>query len=239
MLADLRELYVEEERRLAELRARYQDDHPLVQQQNSKVTLVLRELKREAEVAQTAADVRYDETVRDEQKVLAQLEQVKQEGLRLTRLEIEYNKLKRDADSLQKQYTMVLNRTKETGMVGRLKLNNVRGAGLRAPAAGAGQPEAAGGPDDGGAAVGAAAGWCWRSPWTRWTGRSSRRMTSRTSCCCRSWACCRASPRRTVPARRRRRAPRTCTWRSTRARRCRRRAGRSAPTCCSPGPSGR
>ncbi len=126
MLSDLRKLYVEEERRLAELRARYQDDHPLVQQQSSKVNLVLRELKREAEVAQNAANVRYAETVRDEQKVQALLEQTKQEGLRLTRLEIEYNKLKRDADSFQKQYTMVLNRTKETSMVGRLKLNNVR-----------------------------------------------------------------------------------------------------------------
>src|SRR5581483_8862753 len=82
MLTDLRKIYIEEERRLAELRARYQDDHPLVQQQTSKVNLVLRELKREVEMAQTAANIRYNETLRDEQKVMAQMEEVKQEGLR-------------------------------------------------------------------------------------------------------------------------------------------------------------
>lgn len=125
ILTDLRKLYVEEERRLAELQAKYQNAHPLVQQQTSKVNLVLRELKREAEVAQTAASIRYDMITREEQKVLQQIESLKQEGLRLTRLEIEYNKLKRDADSLQKQYTMVLNRTKEAGMVGRIKFNNL------------------------------------------------------------------------------------------------------------------
>lgn len=125
MIQDLRRIYIEEERRLAELGARYQDDHPLLQQQKSKVNQVLLNLKRETEVQLTAAEVRYSEAVRDEQKILAQQEQVKQEGLRLTRLEIGYNKLKRDAESLQKQYTLVLNRTKETGMVGRLKLNNV------------------------------------------------------------------------------------------------------------------
>jgi capsular exopolysaccharide synthesis family protein len=126
LLGDLRRSYAEEQRRLAELRARYQDSHPQVQQQSSKVEQLLRELGREVEVALGAATLRYNETLSDEQKVLGQVEALKQEGLRISRLEIEYNKLKRDADSLQKQYNMVLNRTKETGMVGRLRLRSLR-----------------------------------------------------------------------------------------------------------------
>jgi capsular exopolysaccharide synthesis family protein len=70
--------------------------------------------------------MRLDETTSNEQKVSAQLEQMKQEGMRISRLEIEYNKLKRDSDSLQKQYNNVLNRTKESGMVGRLRMRNVK-----------------------------------------------------------------------------------------------------------------
>jgi capsular exopolysaccharide synthesis family protein len=126
LLSDLRRSYAEEQRRLAELRARYQDTHPQVQQQSSKVEQLLRELGREFEAALSAATLRYSETLSDEQKVVGEVEALKQEGLRISRLEIEYNKLKRDADSLQKQYNVVLNRTKETGMVGRLRLRSLR-----------------------------------------------------------------------------------------------------------------
>ena len=126
LLGDLRRTYTEEQRRLAELKTRYQDSHPQVQQQSSKVDQVLRELSREVEVALSASQIRYSEAVSDEQKVLAELQTMKQEGMRLSRLEIEYNKLKRDADSLQKQYNLILNRSKESGMVGRLRMSNIK-----------------------------------------------------------------------------------------------------------------
>ncbi|MBL9044322.1 MAG: polysaccharide biosynthesis tyrosine autokinase [Myxococcales bacterium] len=126
LLGDLRRAYTEEQRRLAELRSRYQDTHPQVQQQSSKVEQILRELSREVEVALSASQIRYNEALSDEQKVLTELAQMKQEGMRLSRLEIDYNKLKRDADSLQKQYNLILNRSKESGMVGRLRLSNIK-----------------------------------------------------------------------------------------------------------------
>jgi len=126
LLGDLRRAYTEEQRRLAELKSRYQDTHPQVQQQSSKVEQILRELTREVEVALSASQIRYSEAVSDEQKVLTEVQLVKQEGMRLSRLEIDYNKLKRDADSLQKQYNLILNRSKESGMVGRLRLSNIK-----------------------------------------------------------------------------------------------------------------
>ena len=126
LLGDLRRAYTEEQRRLAELKSRYQDTHPQVQQQASKVEQILRELSREVEVALSASQIRYSEAVSDEQKVQNELALLKQEGMRLSRLEIEYNKLKRDADSLQKQYNLILNRSKESGMVGRLRLSNIK-----------------------------------------------------------------------------------------------------------------
>ncbi len=126
ILGDLRRAYTEEQRRLAELKSRYQDSHPQVQQQTSKVEQILHELAREVEVALSASQIRYNEALSDEQKVQNELQLVKQEGMRLSRLEIEYNKLKRDADSFQKQYNLILNRSKESGMVGRLRLSNIK-----------------------------------------------------------------------------------------------------------------
>ncbi len=126
LLADLRRVYAEEQRHLAELRARYEDRHPLVQQQSSKVEQVLHELTREVEAAVQAAELHADESEHDEKKVLGELATLKQEGLRISRLEIEYNKLKRDAESFQKQYGMLLNRTKETGMANRLSLSHLK-----------------------------------------------------------------------------------------------------------------
>jgi len=126
LLGDLRRVYAEEQRRLAELRARYEDRHPQVQQQSSKVDQVLHELQREVESAVRAAELRLAESQDDEKKVLGELATLKQEGLRISRLEIEYNKLKRDSDSFQKQYALLLNRSKETGMAYRLSLSHLK-----------------------------------------------------------------------------------------------------------------
>jgi capsular exopolysaccharide synthesis family protein len=61
-----------------------------------------------------------------EKKIAAQLEEAKQEGLRVTRLEVEFNKLKRDVDAISKQYVMVQNRTKEAELASKVKGNNLR-----------------------------------------------------------------------------------------------------------------
>ncbi len=126
LLADLRRVYAEEQRRLAELRSRYEDRHPQLQQQASKVEQILRELKREVGAAVDAAGMRVGESERDEKKVQAELLGLKQDGLRISRLEIEYNRLRRDAESLQKQHALLLNRSKETGMAYRLSLSNMK-----------------------------------------------------------------------------------------------------------------
>ncbi len=126
LLADLRRVYAEEQRRLAELRVRYEDRHPQLQQQASKVEQILRELKREVGAAVDAAAMRASESERDEKKVQTELLSLKQEGLRISRLEIEYNRLRRDSESLQKQHALLLNRSKETGMAYRLSLSNMK-----------------------------------------------------------------------------------------------------------------
>lgn len=125
LITDLRRVWAEEDRRLQELRERYQDSHPQVRQQAAKVESALSNLRREVAANGRAVQSQFDEATREEQKVLQDLEAVKQEALNLDKLKLDYDKLKREAESLQQHYTQVLNRTNQTGTVGRLKQNNV------------------------------------------------------------------------------------------------------------------
>src|SRR5205085_2393648 len=116
----------DEEQKLSELKARYEDAHPLVRQQSAKVQAVRSSILREAASHLRGAQARTNEATEEERKIAAQLEAAKQEGLRVTRLEIEYNKLKREADALGKQYLLVSGRTKETELAAKVKVNNLR-----------------------------------------------------------------------------------------------------------------
>jgi capsular exopolysaccharide synthesis family protein len=121
----LKQQLTDEERKYSELRARYEELHPLVKQQAAKVASVQSGLKREIGRLIRGARARTNEAVEEEKKIAAQLEAAKQDGLRVTRLEVDYNKLKREAESLGKQYTLVENRTKETELASKIKVNNL------------------------------------------------------------------------------------------------------------------
>ena len=126
ILGDLRRAYTEEQRRLAELKTRYQDTHPQVQQQTSKVDQILRELAREVDVALSASQIRYSEALSDEQKVQNELQIVKQEGMRLSRLEIEVQQAQARRGQLPEAVQPDPKPRKESGMVGRLRLSNIK-----------------------------------------------------------------------------------------------------------------
>jgi capsular exopolysaccharide synthesis family protein len=125
-LGTLKHDLIEEERRLSELKARYQDPHPLVRQQAAKVESVQAAVKREARILVRGAEGRTNEATDQERKIATQLEAAKQEGLRITLLEVGYNKLKREAEAISKQYLLVQNRTKEAELASTARVNNLR-----------------------------------------------------------------------------------------------------------------
>ncbi|MCA1664498.1 MAG: polysaccharide biosynthesis tyrosine autokinase [Myxococcales bacterium] len=125
VLATLDADLVQEQRRLSELQARYADAHPLVRQEVAKMRSIEGNLRREVAAQLQAAQAKEEEAAAEEKKIVAQLEVAKQDGLRITRLEVEYNKLKRENDAITKQYSMVQNRTKETELASQVKANNL------------------------------------------------------------------------------------------------------------------
>jgi capsular exopolysaccharide synthesis family protein len=124
-LSPFKTALIDEERKLAELKARYEDAHPLVHQQAAKVALASAQITREIQLQLDGARARTDEAADEEKRLAMQLEAAKQEGLRVTRLEVEYNKLKREADAISKQYLLVMNRTKEAELASKVKVNNL------------------------------------------------------------------------------------------------------------------
>jgi capsular exopolysaccharide synthesis family protein len=124
-LEALRGQVVDEERKLSELRARYEEPHPLVRQQLAKTQLVHAALAREIERLIGASRSRTNEARDEEKSIATQLAEAKDEGLRMTRLEIDYNKLKREADAISKQYLLVQNRQKEIELSSKIKANNL------------------------------------------------------------------------------------------------------------------
>jgi capsular exopolysaccharide synthesis family protein len=125
-LSELKRELTDEERRLSELKERYEDAHPLVRQQAAKLGTVRAAIKREVALQIRGAQARANEAAEQEKKIGAQLETAKQEALRVARLEVEYNKAKREADALAKQYLVITNRTKETELASKTKSNNLR-----------------------------------------------------------------------------------------------------------------
>ena len=125
LITTLKKQLFDEERRLSELQARYEDTHPLVRQQLAKTASARKALEREQQVAARQAEGKIAQANEEERKIAAQLEAAKQEGLRMARLELEYGRLSRETTSLAKQYQIVQNRTNETALTSKVRSNNL------------------------------------------------------------------------------------------------------------------
>lgn len=125
VLEQLKKSLFDEEAKLTDLKAKYQEVHPSVRHQEEKVAMVRRALRSEIAEQLRAARSRTDEAGAEEKQIAAQLEEAKQEGLRVARLGLDYKKLQRENEQLSRQYSLVANRTKETELSSKIKENNL------------------------------------------------------------------------------------------------------------------
>src|SRR5262249_40862388 len=121
-----RETYADQSSKLLELKGKYLEQHPLVLAQEARLDALRSELRREAGLALKAEEAQYALAVETEKSLLAALEQAKQEALALNRKQIEFERLKRNADNNAKLYDLVLGRLKESDLASHLPNNNVR-----------------------------------------------------------------------------------------------------------------
>jgi capsular exopolysaccharide synthesis family protein len=126
MIADLKRSYIEELRRLVELREKYLERHPLVRAQQAKVDAAMGHLRREIDNILASTEGKYNEAADAERQLAGTLEGAKQEALALNLKQIEYNRLKRSQDNTEKLYGLVLTRLKESDLAAQLRVNNIR-----------------------------------------------------------------------------------------------------------------
>jgi capsular exopolysaccharide synthesis family protein len=125
-IGKLKQLYIDETIKLIDLKGRYLEKHPTVVAQKVRLDTILQDLRRESGLAEKALDTELKLAEETERSLGAALEAAKQEALSINRKQIEYDRLKRNADNNAKLYDLVLGRLKESDLAGQLRTNNIR-----------------------------------------------------------------------------------------------------------------
>jgi capsular exopolysaccharide synthesis family protein len=114
------------QRQLAESSEKFGDKHPEIVKLRSTVQVA--QTKLDAEVAKVVQSIRneYLAADRQERSLTEALNQQKAEALAMNRKGIEYGVLEREAASNRQIFDSLMQRTKETGISGELKTNNIR-----------------------------------------------------------------------------------------------------------------
>lgn len=122
----LKELYVDQYAKLLELRGKYLDKHPSVIAQEARVAGIKADLLRESSLATKNVEAQYATAMKQEQELRIALDRVTHDALQLEQRAIDYNRLKRNYERLQKLAEQVGGRERETEVAKHLKTNNVR-----------------------------------------------------------------------------------------------------------------
>ena len=114
------------QRQLAEASEKFGDKHPEIVKLRS--TIQVAQSKFDGEVAKVVQSIRnqYLAAVRQETSLTEALNQQKTEALAMNRKGIEYSVLEREAASNRQIFESLMQRTKETGISGELRTNNIR-----------------------------------------------------------------------------------------------------------------
>jgi capsular exopolysaccharide synthesis family protein len=122
----LRNRYLMEKAECATLGERYLPGHPKLASCLEKVRVAKQDLIRELSSVVRAAQLELREAVGKERNLQNLLESAKAEAFDVNKRQIEFERMKRDADSNQRLYDMVLKRLKETELSGMLRMSNAR-----------------------------------------------------------------------------------------------------------------
>jgi len=125
-LQDLRRQYVSAAKdRDGLLKGGLGNSHPDVQSANAKVETARAALLAEVKNIQAAVEGDLVAVQGEVGDIAGRLEHAKKEALDLNLLEIEYNRLRRTKENTEKIYGLLLERTKESDITRRLRVNNV------------------------------------------------------------------------------------------------------------------
>src|SRR5581483_10747923 len=104
----------------------YKEKHPEVVKVQTQIDEVGRRMKEEVDKLALSMESEYNVTKAREAAMLQAVDQYRAEAQNLSKKEIQYGILKREADSNQQLYEVLLKKLKETSLIQGLDTNNVR-----------------------------------------------------------------------------------------------------------------
>ncbi len=125
-LTSLKSRFIQEKADCGALGERYLPDHPKLATCLQKVNEARRDLLHELENVVRAAQLDLTEAVAKERNLQELVDATKGEAFEVNKRQIEFDRIKRDADNNQRLYDMVLKRLKDTELSGMLRTSNAR-----------------------------------------------------------------------------------------------------------------
>lgn len=114
------------QRREAEMAETLADKHPQLATLRTAIATLEKRIATEIDRVVDSVRVEFEAARDEERKLSASLEAQKQEAMNLGRRSIDYGALQRDAQTNRELYNTLLQRTKETGIAGEVRSNNIR-----------------------------------------------------------------------------------------------------------------
>jgi succinoglycan biosynthesis transport protein ExoP len=126
LIQELKKAYFELEIEIAELSSQYKDEYPKLARLKSQMARMKERLATEVQKVVESLEMEYDVLQAREEALNKALEAQKVEALAISKKGIQYNILKRDAETDREMYELVLQRMKETDLAGNVQANNIR-----------------------------------------------------------------------------------------------------------------
>jgi capsular exopolysaccharide synthesis family protein len=126
LIPDLKMRYASQTSECAELKERYLAGHPKLAQCMEKLESVKQDLVHELTNIVRAAEFELAEATAKERNLATLFEQAKAEAFDVNKKQIEFDRIKREADNDQRLYDLVLKRLKDIELSGLLRTSNVR-----------------------------------------------------------------------------------------------------------------
>jgi succinoglycan biosynthesis transport protein ExoP len=126
LIQELKKTYFELEIEVSRLSSQYKDDYPKLVRLRSQMAQMKERLHTEVQKLVESLDMEYQVLCAREQALEKAVEKQKNEALGVSKKAIQYNILKREADTDRQMYELVLQRLKETDLAGNIQANNIR-----------------------------------------------------------------------------------------------------------------
>lgn len=125
LIQQLKADYIKSKAEYSQLSRKYGPEHPQIIRLKSQIKETKSKIAKEVKNILNSIEIEYRVARKQEKSLIKALEEQKKEALKLNKKEIQYNVLKRDAESNRIIYNNLLKRVKEAAVTENLGLSNV------------------------------------------------------------------------------------------------------------------